>query len=259
MKVSGNTIIRALKAGLIINRSVNAMWLEGSEATNRVDRYSDLDICLDVQDGCEKNIGNQAITLLHDLSPVDYKYEWPKPHPQIWHYVVHLQGTPKTLVIDLNIQSHSRKDVFIKGLPEHQIKVIFDKNNTINYCKQNKREFAKDIKRRIDALDKRYNFFFDTYYYKNVLRGKFIEAFYYYLRYVVEPIIELSRIKHCPDKLGSLGFKHIEEDLPKAVVRSIEHYYKASSLKELETKSQSAKKHFNKLIKELKKEIVAQS
>jgi hypothetical protein len=258
MIITPNAIVQILRTGLIRNRSVYAMWLEGSYATDRVDIYSDLDICLDVEDGCEKKIANQAIKLLHDLSPVDFLYEWPKPHPQIWHPVIHLQGSPKTLVIDLNIQSHSRKDVFIIGLPEHQIKVIFDKDDTIKYRKQNKREFGKDIKRRIDALDKRYSFFFDTYYYKNVLRGKFIEALYYYLRYVVEPIIELSRIKYCPDKLGSLGFKHIEEDLPKAVVRKIEHYYKVSSLKELESKSQNAKIHFNKLIKELKNGNVAQ-
>jgi len=44
----------------------------------------------------------------------------------------------------------------------------------------------------------------------------------------------------------------MSDDLPKQVVKNIEYYYKVNSVKEIEKKSQEAKRLCHRLLKELK-------
>lgn len=250
MVVTKNSIIQILEKGLKGNTAVYAFWLEGSEASGRADKHSDLDIWLDVKDGRENAIARESIALLQTLSPVDFLNE-SKPHPKIRHHAIHLLGMPKTLTIDLCIQSHSRKYVFKEGVPDDKIKVVFNKKRTIKYRKLNKTRLHIEIEKRIEHLSKTYDFFFNAYYYKHVIRGNFIDAFYYYQNYVIEPIIDLFKIKYSPGERGSLCWKHISDVLPGKVVKTIEYYYKINSVKEMEAKSQEAKRLCHRLIKEM--------
>ena len=82
MSIKRAQIIKILSKELKNNSFVFAFWLEGSEGTNTVDKYSDLDFWLDVKDGEEKNIAKEFKKILSQIAPIDFEYEMPKPHPK---------------------------------------------------------------------------------------------------------------------------------------------------------------------------------
>jgi hypothetical protein len=251
MKITRQKIISALKNGLKREPFVLALWLEGSEASGRVDRYSDLDVCLDVKDGYEENAVRRVRQILLELAPLDISRERTNPHPQLRNFGYHLQGTPKTLVIDLEIQSHSRKYVFVKGLPGDAIKVLFAKKGGIKYRAFDLPAFRSRINKRITELDRYYLFICDSWVAKNIARGNYIESVYYYQTYVVEPIIELLRMKHCPLTWGELPFKHIGDDLPAGASRTVEKFYRVTSINDIKHKTQQARILFTRLLPEV--------
>ena len=55
-KIGREEIIRAISNGLIDHPAIFSLWLEGSDANDTVDKFSDLDFWLDVQDGKESEV-----------------------------------------------------------------------------------------------------------------------------------------------------------------------------------------------------------
>jgi predicted nucleotidyltransferase len=49
-------ILAYLQAKLEPHPHVHALWLEGADARNKVDEYSDIDLWLDVEDGHEESV-----------------------------------------------------------------------------------------------------------------------------------------------------------------------------------------------------------
>src|SRR6266536_3442747 len=60
-------IVRHLKRGLEGDRSVYALWLEGSLATDQADDLSDIDLVADVEDGSQDRVFERAEELLGEL------------------------------------------------------------------------------------------------------------------------------------------------------------------------------------------------
>ena len=217
-------------------------------AAGRADQHSDLDFCLDVKDGVEGKVVRRVEKILSRLAPFDFSCERHNPHPKLRDFIYHLQGTPKTLVIDLEIQSHSRKFVFTKSLPGDKIKVLFSRKGGVRFRALDRAAFRGRIRKRIDDLNQTYVFHCDTYLAKNIARDNYTEAFYYYQRYAVEPLIELLRIRHCPLTWGELAFKHIRDDLPAGAVRTIDDFFRVNSVADIGKKTQQAKALFAKLL-----------
>lgn len=72
MKVTKAKIINYLKKELSKNKYIFACWLEGADSKNRSDKYSDLDIWLDVKDGYENKMVVQLKKILTNISPIDF-------------------------------------------------------------------------------------------------------------------------------------------------------------------------------------------
>lgn len=65
--INREKIISDLAIGLKEVSFVYAFWLEGSDGTNTVDEYSDIDICIDVEDGEENNVFSIMFQLPHKV------------------------------------------------------------------------------------------------------------------------------------------------------------------------------------------------
>ena len=74
---------------------------------------------------------------------------------------------------------------------------------------------------------------------KHVWRGEFLEAFGYYQRWVLEPLIEAQRMLHTPLHPDYYTV-HISRHLPSAVVERLERLFQVASLEELEVKVSDA-------------------
>ncbi len=218
-------IISYVQAFLTLHPHVYALWLEGADARNTVDEFSDIDPWLDVEDGYEENVLTGIEQHLRSLPPLDSVYKKPHPDPQIKQWFFHFADTSEFLILDVCVQSHSREVVFGSGDP---VKVLFDKadvvrfehSQTVNVAGQARTFQAEVVLYRVWVL-------------KAVRRGQWLEALSYYHDCILQSLVAVLRLRYTPHK-AEYGFKHVNSDLPAEVVGRLEALSKVSSLKELE-------------------------
>ncbi len=243
--IDRDLIIKKLAEGLKDNKSVLAMWLEGADANELVDEYSDLDIWIEVKDGTEKKIMKKVQTILESMGELDLVSDKKNTHPKILEYVFHIKNTNPFLLIEIAIQSKSRKFCFVKEFDHEKPKVIFVKNNVLKYASLNKKEWEKELQ---DDLKQLKNIFRQQSRVKTK-RKNFLETYYSYLEWTIEPLIKILRIKFCPFK-KDYGFKHLDRDLPCEVVGKLESLIKVNNINDLAKKHKIAQKWFERLIGE---------
>lgn len=127
MEIKREDIINRLNDRFINDDTVYAFWLEGADAIGTIDSYSDLDIWFDIKDDFEDLFIKQLKNALSNISSIDFFYEKGHLHPKIRQLFFHLEETSDFLIIDLCIQSHSRKIEFTIENKDEEVKVIFDK------------------------------------------------------------------------------------------------------------------------------------
>jgi hypothetical protein len=234
MKINRVNILENLVTALKKDKSVFAVWLEGADAAATVDKYSDVDLWLDVRDGHELKMFRKIKKTLAAISKIDFCYEQPHPHPKIRQFFLHLEKTSRYLLIDVCIQCHSRKLLFSKNIPEETPKVLFDKDKVIRFKKSYSPEETKNSKELLSAF-----VFLQTYVAKEIKRRNFLEALNNYHKYVIGPLTTCLRLRYCPEK-KDYHLKHIYRDLPKNVTKKLEKLCKISSLNQIESKTKEA-------------------
>lgn len=245
MQYNREDIINVLRDSFVNNDNVYALWLEGSDAIGKIDEYSDMDIWFDVEDDFEDEFIEEILKVLSNISKINFLYEKEHDHPKLRQLFIHLTGTSKFLIIDLCIQSHSRDIKFTVENKDEEVKVIFDKNNVIQYTHLNRKEFENKLNNRIreiESLSRYYLLLVE----KEVKRNNYLESLNYY-SYVLNSLVEVYRIKYEPTK-KDYGLKHIKRDLPYDVVEKVEYFYKIGSLKEIEKKAKEAFDLLNSLM-----------
>jgi hypothetical protein len=244
-------IIKYLADKLKNNSFVFAFWLEGADAHNRVDEYSDIDMWIDVEDTHESEIFSEIEVILSELGKIDFAHEINHPHPKIRQKFFHLEGMSEFLIIDICLQSHSRVFWYTEGFQDEKAKIIFDKTNVVKYKAINQQEFDEKISTRIKELKKIF-LFFQAWVKKYVNRENFLEALGSYHEKILQPLVEILRIKHQSTK-NDFYLKDISKDIPKKLLSDLEDLYKITSIEDIKTKSQKAKELFFSTIKEIEK------
>lgn len=81
---------------------------------------------------------------------------------------------------------------------------------------------------------------------KYVRRGPYPEAYAYYQRYVLEPLVCLLRILYTP-AYTDYGFIHISQHIPNDCADKLTYYAQTASLKDIEQRTSEAKAWFDEL------------
>ena len=227
---------------------VNAFWLEGADAIGTVDEYSDIDYWIDIVDAYEEQAYEAVENALSELAEIDYKYVMQHSHPQIRQRIYHLQGTSEYLMIDFCWQLHSRPKVeytYIENDNVEAVKVIFDKNSVISYKPLDLSEYAKWNTKRFDEA--KYRRAQHNRVMKYVHRGLYLEAYAYYNRYALEPLIDLLRLVNTP-AYANYYLVHISHHIPSDERERLEYFAKISSLDEIAEKTPEAGDWFDELV-----------
>jgi predicted nucleotidyltransferase len=221
---------------------VYALWLEGADARGKVDDYSDIDLWLDVEDGHEETVLGELEQHLRQLAPLELVYKKPHPHPQLKQWFFRFANTSEFLMLDVCVQSHSRHITFGAGDP---VQVLFDKANVIRFARVevvNIVEQARAVQAEVEL--------YKVWVLKAVKRGQGLEALSYYLECILEPLVQVLRLRHTPEKI-EYGFKHLDNDLPAEAVKRLELLTKVTSLGDLEAKMYQAVAWLEATVKEL--------
>ena len=239
--LSRSQVIDKLSALLETSPHVYAAWLEGADALGSVDAYSDVDLWVDVEDGFEDETASLVRETLSELGPLGIDLEKAHPHPQLQQHFFHIEGNSPFLLLDLNLQAHSRDLAFTRGQDAAQ--VLFDKAGVVRW--QDAPDTGAKLIQRRRLLAAEFGVF-QRWIEKALARGEFLEALTAYHSYALEPLVELLRITFIPEKSG-YHLKHVYRDLPAEVVRRLEHLYAVDSPVTLESRYQEAEVWFKQL------------
>jgi hypothetical protein len=239
MSISRDTLIAVLHENLAADPAILALWLEGADATGLVDPYSDIDLCCAVEAGAMDAVTAHAQQILAGLGTIDL-IERATRQKDFQFTTFHLADTSPYLLIDFNVFV-GRGSQFTAGDAIEQPLILFDRGGVIRFAQTDEQQLRAHRTQRLQALsaiaaqDARIE--------KYILRGEFLEAFGYYHKWLLTPLIEVLRLRYTP--LHSDYFiVHISRHLPVEVLRRLEDLFKVNSLEELAIKSRAARSLF---------------
>jgi predicted nucleotidyltransferase len=224
-------IVEDLREYLEPDAKVYAMWIAGSVAEGYDDKLSDVDVWLDIDDGKDEAVFASIEKFLQSKGELNVKFG-EDMSPPFTHRVYHLAHMDPYHFIEVTLHSHSHNYEFIEGV--RKVKVLFDKDGTTKTKTFDKASYDKMLLKRKQFLVEKIELG-ELSVRKEILRHQFMDAMHNYQFWLVEPIIELTRIKYSPLKI-SYGLKHGSRDLPKEVVAEIESLYIIKSLEDLGNK-----------------------
>ncbi len=230
---------------------IYAFWLEGSDALGTADEYSDIDFWVDFEDEFEKQAYYVVENALVKLAGIDYKYVMKHDHPKIRQRIYHLAGTSKYLMIDFCWQLHSRPKyeyAYYENDSVEAAKVVFDKDNIIRYKPLDLSKLEKWNQSRLEEAKYRRTQHIRAE--KYIRCGQYLEAYAYYNRYVLEPLIDLLRLIYTPAH-ADYYLIHISQHIPVLERDRLEYFAKIDSLDDIAEKIPQAGQRFDELIERL--------
>lgn len=228
-------LIAVLRDQLRADPRVLACWLEGADATGDVDRFSDIDLCVSVLDGAIVDVAQVAREALSLVGRLDIDHEL-VTDPGWRHLVFHVSGTSPDLLIDFCVYVN-RGSTFVRDDPIETPVVLFDWTGVVRFVDPQRQLGLLECRRRLDAL--RQQVAQHRRALKHVWRGEFLEAFGYYQRWVLEPLIEAQRMLYTPFH-PDYYIVHVTRHLPPPVVGRLERLFQVHALDDLERKISDA-------------------
>lgn len=256
--LSRQQIVDALHQALGAQPAVRAAWLGGSDATGRTDRYSDIDCMALVEDEAVEPVLTVVTAALNDLSPVDVQYRIPEPtwhgHSQVFY---RLQDAPPWLLVDLAIlkTSSSPDNRFLEAERHGHQHILFDHDGLVQPVPFDRAAHEEAMKARILHLAARFDLF-HIFVDKAIWRQDPPDAIGMYHAMTLRPLVELLRVRHCPDRYD-FGLRYLQRDLPPDVYRQVEPLFFCSDLAELQQKQAAAVTLFQATLSELRDEGLA--
>ena len=141
-----------------------------------------------------------------------------------------------------------RGSQFIAGDEIEKPLVVFDRGGAVVYCSPEEAKARQDRPGRLQEL--RESVAQVSRVEKYLSRGNFLEAFGYYHKWLLMPLIEVLRMKYTPLH-PDYYIVHISRHLPADVLAQLEDLVKFNSIAELELKSKAAVKLFEETASEL--------
>ena len=243
------TIIRALKDRLERDPGVHAAWLEGADALARVDEFSDIDFCCSVDSvGLDGAVALAQEALLA-IGPLDLVQRLDRPANQR-HVVFHLSEASPYLLVDFVAHEGTTGSRFIAGDEIEKPLVLFDRGGWVRFRSPEAEPASLDLTRRLQDLRRTVSQ--ASRVDKHIRRGEFLEAFGYYQKWLLEPLITCLRLR-CTPLHSDYSIVHISRHLPAAEVRRLEELFQVRSMEELKRKSREAIRFFEEAAREIER------
>jgi hypothetical protein len=203
---------------------VRVVVVSGSAVTGGYDAHSDLDVQV-WTDGPPSATYDEALALVHDRFDVDHVWRvaadrWPTAAQGF----IHLQPdaadlSRPTRLVDLFVDRLPERltiDVRRHGTPE----VLHDPDGLIHLEHDDEEVMESQRRRAVDQAAARRQT--GAWLVERALaRGDVAEAAWFHMRFAVEPLVTLLRIRHCPAR-HDFGLRYLRTDLPEGMAERVE-------------------------------------
>lgn len=231
--VGRQEIIDALAQGLEPVPWIRAAWLGGSDGTGRTDEWSDVDLQILVEDAHKEEAFERVRAVLERLSPIAHSYRFPEP---TWHghsqELLSLRDADDCHFLDLVVMLASSDDRLLEPERHGEALVLFDKDGVVKPAPFDRAKHAAKMRERLPVLRELF-FLLQNLVKKAVRRGAEPDAVLIYVNRTVAPLVELLRMRHCPDRYD-FGLRYLDRDLPPELAAEIRAMMLPSSLEGLE-------------------------
>lgn len=242
------TIVGALKECLEALSFVNAVWEGGAVAFDRADQWSDIDLVIDAKDDRCADVWPAVDAAIRALGEVDLMFEIPAAplglHSQRFYRI---REAGPYLMIDIGVFPESTQDKLLNPETHGRAIVHFDRTGVTQNLEP--KDKSVEIGKRLAILRITVPLF-QALVQKEINRGNEIEAVAFYHGWSVRPLVELLRIKHCPQRY-QFHTRYVQYDLPKDIVARLNPFFYVRNLAELAERRAEAETWALKLLEEL--------
>jgi hypothetical protein len=243
-------IIEALHTAYEAMPDAWAAFLGGSDATGRTDALSDIDLVVIVADGAVEPALAIAHEALESLSPIVHRWRVPEPtwHGHAQEFLALADADPAHFV-DLLVVQGSADERFLEPERHGRPLVLFDRLGLVHPDPLDRAALHGRIDERLATLRQRFPLF-QTLVSRAVDRGFAAEAAGAYQDLTLKPLIELLRIRHCPDRFD-FGARYLDRDLPPTLRTEVESLALPGTLAQVEQFRARAATLFEAVLAEL--------
>lgn len=244
-------LIQLLTTALTNQPWVLAAWLAGSDSNRRTDQWSDIDLMMIVEDDKVEDAFALCKAAISTHAPVSLELRMPAP---VWHghdqVFWQLEGVPDWLMIDMLVmRKSSTASRFLEAERHGTPQVLFDRAGLVRAAPIERAAHVAKVRARLDALIPRFRLL-QHLVRKSVWRGDAAEASDRFMSYTLRPLVDLMRIRHCPDCFD-YGMRYLRDDLPADAWKSVESLALPGSLEQVLHAQKRAEELFEILVKDL--------
>ncbi len=236
--VTRDAIVRALVSSLRPLRYVRALWEGGSAAFGRVDRWSDLDLYVLVDEARVASTFRVVERTLRTLSPISQTYVVEAGFEGVSQKFYRLRDANEFTVIDLAILTPGSPEMFLA--PEiHGTNVFyFNKGGAAKVKSVDRASLARRRRKRLRRLKLRFAIF-NNYLIKDLERGHPLEALEDYRVVTLGTLIEALRIRFSPLHFD-FRMHYVDRELPPDIASRLLRLSYVRDPKDLEKKYREA-------------------
>ena len=247
IKISREDIIWSLKDYFFGISFIWACWLGWSDANNESDDFSDIDMYFSVWDENIESFFPEVVDRLTKLWRLDYISEIITEGNQTGQ-LYHIAGTSDNLLIEIWCIPQSHGMMFEEWHPAFKPKILFDKENIIQFKPFQEAELQKQTERLLIKQKDLVAWYGrrDVY----IRRNNYIEATNYYIKFTFMPLVEVLRIKYTPRLLGWWRI-HISRHFPQDIVVQLEQLMQFQSVQDIEKNMKIAQEWFWNVVEEI--------
>jgi predicted nucleotidyltransferase len=228
----------------------------GAAAFGRVDEWSDIDICVDAADGRVEDVFPEIEGALEKLARVELKYAVPAVcTPGYRQAFYRLEGVSPFILLDLAVFEHSAADKYLEPEIHGHVVFQFNRGGRVRVPALDRRVFLEKLKARVEEIRLRRNLF-GPFFEKELNRKNWIEAEELYRRLCLEPLVEVLRMHHRPERY-SFGTRYIRYDLPEDVTGPLTELVFIRDVEDLKAKYARASAWLDELLRSLDWQKVA--
>jgi hypothetical protein len=243
---SRTAIVTALQEALAPLDYVHSFFEAGSTAFGADDDLSDIDLVVDAAAGRADEVFAVVETTLTELAPFDYRWLVPEP---AWHgysqRFYHLAGSPEFLYVDFLVRADGQPPRLNEREQHGQPRVYFDRTGITTPAQLDPEQLKTTLHQRVLALAGPFPMLAANVR-KELRRGRPIDAMAFYQTGVLRPLVELLRIRYCPERY-SFGLRYLQRDLPPDAAAEVEHLSYAAGPAELAQHVATAERWFGEL------------